>query len=82
MRYKFSTFSGSEYMIDDTAGTWKRRNVQPGHEDILGYDKDAGTLDEFPDIYIGERAFLYTDGTCIRTTPVMRIELLDFNEEN
>jgi hypothetical protein len=80
MRYSFQTRSGSRYLIDTDALTWERANTNLGHEEILGYGKNEGTLTEPPFVQVGLNAFLrvgnrYDD--VIHTTPVERIELLD-----
>jgi hypothetical protein len=79
MRYSFQTRSGSRYLIDTDELTWKRANTKLGHEEIIGLDKNEGTLVEAPYIHVGLNGFLrYGNGydDYIVTTPVERVELL------
>jgi len=84
MRYRFQTLSGSMYLIDTNAMTWKRRNRQAGHEHVLGVDENEGKLYDVPEIRIGERACLQIGRglhNYITTTRVDRIEALDYPDE-
>jgi len=75
MKLRVHTMAGSTYLIDGVAMTWKRFNVNVGHEDIPGLgDINGGRLDQFPYIRIGESMGFNTDKTWIRTTPVVLIE--------
>ena len=83
MQYKFSTLSGSEYLIDTDKMTWQRRNPRTGHEAVGGWDANAGTLYDVPEVRIGERCDLQVGrglADYIRTTRVARIEALDYPE--
>lgn len=84
MRYKFSTLSGSEYLIDTIKMTWKRRNANAGHEGLIPINE--GFLLRFaPHVQIGRRAYLYFGvgpNDYIHTTHVDRIEALDYPEDN
>ena len=78
MRYSVHTMSGSMYIIDDGEMTWKRRNNNLGHEEILYFNHDSGTFPVAPDVAIMEPMYItLPDGGYIRTSPVVRIEMLD-----
>lgn len=78
MRYRVHTASGSMYLIDDETKTWKRSNNNLGHEEIRGYDKDGGTFIGTFEVKIGQSMYIdLPGGMWIRTTAVVRIELLD-----
>jgi len=78
MRYRVHTMSGSMYTLDDVAMSWERRNNNLGSEEIHGWPTNTGHFLVAPDVKIGE--YMYIDlpeGTFIRTTAVVRMELLD-----
>lgn len=80
MRYRFDTLSSARYLIDTDAMTWKRANDKPGHRNILGLDVNEGDLHSAPNVTVGIGAYIqFGPGLYdyIRTTPVMRVELLD-----
>jgi hypothetical protein len=66
------------YTLDDVAKTWERWNNNLGREEIYGWPENGGSFLVAPDVKIGE--YMYIDlpeGTFIRTTAVVRMELLD-----
>jgi len=72
-------------MIDEERMTWKRQNINPGHENIVGLEPiNSGKLWTKPHIDIGKVGrFQYGSlpDEYINTTRVERIEALDYPGE-
>lgn len=76
MKLRVHTASGSTYLIDGEALTWKRFNVNVGHEDILGLPVGtaSGPLLAFPTVMVGQGMILDDFDHRIFTTPVVLVE--------
>lgn len=75
-RLRVHTQSGSVYLFDRDALTWKRMNNNLGRGDIHGLEGvHDGLLARFVDPIVGEPlAVGLPDGRYIRTTPVVMVE--------
>lgn len=71
-----STASGSEYLFDNEAMTWRRRNTNPGHEEILFMPGVSdGRLAAPVEPKVGHRLTFFTDDhDWVTTTPVVTVE--------
>lgn len=76
MRLRVKTASGSEYLFDNEALTWERKNTNPGHEDIRfleGVHKGLLAAEVMP--IVGEGMTFHLPGDeWVRTTPVVAVE--------
>jgi len=80
LKVRVHTQSGSIYLFDREAMTWKRMNNNRGHEDILFFKGvNDGLLTEWVDPIVGSSLIVRIalpgePNNWIRTTPVVLVE--------